>query len=62
MSLAEEVLNRLPEAKLARKEKGYGDPSAAHEFAMKLQMKGFKGIRIDPKGGKYVVSWWDTQK
>lgn len=34
----------------------YSDPSAAHEAALRLQSKGWRGIRIDKKGGHHHVT------
>lgn len=41
---------------------GYNDPSAAHEKAMKIKMKGGKSIRIDKKSGKWVITYTATSK
>ena len=46
-----------PQSKIAREERAYSDPSAAQEFAAKLQLRGKTNIRIDKKQDKHVVSW-----
>lgn len=35
----------------------YGDPSAAHERAMREMSNGAKSIKIVPENGKHIVSW-----
>ena len=53
----EVAVRRTWESKMARKERVYRDPSAAHEHAMKLKRKGKTNIRIDFESRGTVVSW-----
>lgn len=39
-------------------ERVYGDPSAAHQCAMKFKSKGSYRVLIEPERGRFVVTAW----